>query len=128
MQKRACFVIDPPTGVRCARRIGDAATQFLQRSPSIAGQVWRCSISMCEPAALLPPESTRVTAAQRGHRLSFLNREMPTPSSAWPEAHAAPANWLSDARRRARLKWRAVSFQDAIEGKPEGVSSMIEVN
>ena len=68
----------------------------------------------------------RINAAH-GHRLSFHKGEMPIPKLSAAGGACGAVDWLSAERWCARLKWRAVSFQDAIEGKCDGVSSMLEV-
>ena len=98
------------------------------KSGVIAGQARRGSISRREPTASLPPRALWGSIAARCAAPAPVQWEMPTPSSAWPQAHAAPLDWLSAERWCARMKWRTMSSQDAIEGKPEGVSSMLEVN
>ena len=56
----------------------------------------------------------RINAAERGLHVTQL-------------VGLALAKWLSGERWCPQLKWRAVSFQDTIEGQCEGVSSVLEV-
>jgi hypothetical protein len=98
------------------------------KSGVITGQTRRGSISRREPTASLPPRALWGSMRRAARPPAPVRWEMPTPSSTWPQAHAAPFDWLSGERWCARLKWRAMSFQDAIEGKPERVSGMLEVN
>src|SRR5258708_38919339 len=120
VQEHACLIMALFTGQEFGAQA--PAMKRTANLASIAGQARRCSISIREPIALLRHESH---ADQRGAATG--SGKKPTSSSARPEAHAAPGNWPSAERRCARLKWRAASFQDAIEAKCEGMSSMLEV-